>query len=99
MTDEKSIAQAAATIHEMIGEGGLAGLVNNAGITVAFPLELLPLDEFRRQFEVNLFGVLGVTQAMLPMLKRNQTTPTNKDITSNRKRPRIARPFFCCLLP
>lgn len=89
VTDEESIAQAATTIHEMIGETGLAGLVNNAGITVAFPLELLPLDEFRRQFEVNLFGVLGVTQAMLPMLKKGPGRIVNMSSLSGR----VASPY------
>ena len=69
VTDAESISQAAARIREESGAAGLAGLVNNAGITVAFALEFLPMDELRRQFEVNVFGALAVTQAMLPMLK------------------------------
>jgi NAD(P)-dependent dehydrogenase (short-subunit alcohol dehydrogenase family) len=47
----------------------LDGLVNNAGIAVAAPLEDLPLDELRRQLEVNLVGQLAVTQALLPALR------------------------------
>lgn len=47
----------------------LRGVVNNAGIAVAGPLEYLPMDAFRRQFEINLFGALAVTQAMLPLLR------------------------------
>jgi len=50
----------------------LRGLVNNAGIAVAGPLEFLPLDDFRRQFETNLFGALAVTQAMLPLLRQTR---------------------------
>ena len=46
----------------------LFGLVNNAGISVPGPLAHLPLDDFRRQLEVNLVGVLSVTQAFLPQL-------------------------------
>ncbi len=69
VTDADAIAQAAATINETTGATGLGGLINNAGITVAFPLEFLPTDEFRRQLEVNLVGPLAVTQAMLPMLR------------------------------
>ncbi len=69
VTDPQSISQAAVRIQEEVGAAGLAGLVNNAGITVAFALEFLPIDELRRQFEVNVFGALAVTQAMLPMLK------------------------------
>ena len=49
--------------------GRIAGLVNNAGIAVPGPLEYLPMDEFRRQIEVNLTGQVAVTQAFLPMLR------------------------------
>jgi NAD(P)-dependent dehydrogenase (short-subunit alcohol dehydrogenase family) len=47
----------------------LDGLVNNAGIAIAAPLEDLPLGELRRQLEVNVVGQLAVTQAMLPALR------------------------------
>ena len=48
----------------------VVGLVNNAGIAVGGPLELLPIDEFRRQIEVNLIGQVAVTQAFLPAIRR-----------------------------
>lgn len=51
------------------GEGGVQGLVNNAGIVVGGPLECIPVEEIRRQFEVNVFGLLGVTQTLLPLLR------------------------------
>ena len=66
VTDGDSIAAAA----ERLGERGLAGLVNNAGIAVAAPLEFLPVDELRRQLEVNLIGQVAVTRAFLPHLRR-----------------------------
>ncbi len=47
----------------------LDGLVNNAGIAIAAPLEDLPLAELRRQLEVNVIGQLAVTQALLPALR------------------------------
>jgi NAD(P)-dependent dehydrogenase (short-subunit alcohol dehydrogenase family) len=50
----------------------LQGLVNNAGIALAVPLEFIPLDELRRQFEVNVFGQVAVTQAFLPHLRRTR---------------------------
>jgi NAD(P)-dependent dehydrogenase (short-subunit alcohol dehydrogenase family) len=49
--------------------GRLDGLVDNAGIAVAAPLEHLPLDELRRQLEVNLVGQVAVTQAFLPAVR------------------------------
>jgi NAD(P)-dependent dehydrogenase (short-subunit alcohol dehydrogenase family) len=48
----------------------LRALVNNAGIAVNAPVEAIPLEEWRRQFEVNLFGHVAVTQALLPALLR-----------------------------
>jgi NAD(P)-dependent dehydrogenase (short-subunit alcohol dehydrogenase family) len=70
VTDNDSIAAAAGKVSEGVGEQGLAGLVNNAGIPIGGPLELLPLDELRRQLEVNLVGQVAVTQALLPALRR-----------------------------
>jgi NAD(P)-dependent dehydrogenase (short-subunit alcohol dehydrogenase family) len=49
--------------------GHLAALVNNAGISVAGPVEGVPLDEWRRQFEVNVIGQVAVTKALLPALR------------------------------
>jgi NAD(P)-dependent dehydrogenase (short-subunit alcohol dehydrogenase family) len=66
VTDAAQIAAA----REAIGDGVLAGLVNNAGVAVAAPLEYVPLDQFRRQLEVNLIGQVAVTQAFLPALRR-----------------------------
>jgi NAD(P)-dependent dehydrogenase (short-subunit alcohol dehydrogenase family) len=48
----------------------LDGLVANAGIAIAAPLELVPLDELRRQLEVNVVGQVAVVQALLPALRR-----------------------------
>jgi NAD(P)-dependent dehydrogenase (short-subunit alcohol dehydrogenase family) len=70
VTDARQLATAAATVAGHVGDGGLAGLVNNAGIGVFGPLELIPIEQFRRQFEVNVTGQLAVTQAVLPLLRR-----------------------------
>jgi NAD(P)-dependent dehydrogenase (short-subunit alcohol dehydrogenase family) len=64
VTDGEAIRRAA----ESVG-GRLDGLVDNAGIAIAAPLEHLPLDELRRQLEVNVVGQLAVTQALLPALR------------------------------
>lgn len=72
VTDPQLIEQAAATVRQEVPRGGLAGLVNNAGISVACVLEYLPLPQLRQQFEVNVFGALAVTQAMLPLLRQSQ---------------------------
>ena len=72
VTDPESLSAAGRMVTEAVGETGLWGLVNNAGISVAGPLELLPLSEVRTQFEVNVIGVLAVTQTFLPLLRRGR---------------------------
>jgi NAD(P)-dependent dehydrogenase (short-subunit alcohol dehydrogenase family) len=69
VTDADSIAAARDRVAEAVGGAGLAGLVNNAGIAVPGPLEHLPMDELRRQLEVNLVGQVAVTQAFIPLLR------------------------------
>ena len=69
VTDAAMINTAAGKIKEQTGEHGLAGLVNNAGIGVSGPLEIVPIEELRRQLEVNVTGQIAVTQAVLPMLR------------------------------
>jgi NAD(P)-dependent dehydrogenase (short-subunit alcohol dehydrogenase family) len=67
--DESQIAAAARMVDEATGGRGLAGLVNNAGVGLTGPTELLPIDLIRRQFEINVFGQMAVTQAFLPQLR------------------------------
>ncbi len=70
VTDAASIASATDMITREVGDAGVQGLVNNAGIAVAGPLEFLPIAELRRQLEVNVIGQLAVTQALLPLIRR-----------------------------
>ncbi|HEY7698816.1 MAG TPA: SDR family oxidoreductase [Vicinamibacteria bacterium] len=72
VTDSDSIRSASESLGRALGDEALAGLVNNAGIAVSGPLEFIPLSEIRRQFEVNLFGQIAVTQALLPLLRRGK---------------------------
>ena len=69
VTDRASIDAAAAQVREAVGDDGVAGLVNNAGIAVSAPLEFLPVDELRRQLEVNVVGQVAVTQAFLAPIR------------------------------
>lgn len=69
VTDESTISAAREQVAEAVGARGIAGVVNNAGIGRGGPIEFLPLDEWRTQFEVNVFGVLAVTQAFMPMIR------------------------------
>jgi len=68
VTDGQSIAAAEAAVRGALAGGPLVGLVNNAGMPAAGPLEHLPLEELRRVLEVNLIGQVAVTQAFLPLL-------------------------------
>jgi NAD(P)-dependent dehydrogenase (short-subunit alcohol dehydrogenase family) len=70
VTDAAQIAAAAERIGEAVGEAGLDGVVDNAGIGVMGPLETMPIEDFRRQIEVNLIGQVAVTQAVLPSIRR-----------------------------
>jgi NAD(P)-dependent dehydrogenase (short-subunit alcohol dehydrogenase family) len=58
-------------VKALAGVGGqpLACLINNAGIATLGPVELLPLEAWRKQFEVNVIGLVAVTQACLPALR------------------------------
>jgi len=69
VTDPDQVAVAAARV-EAEGEGGLDGLVNNAGVAIPAPLETIPVEDFRRQIEVNLIAQVAVTQALLPAIRR-----------------------------
>ncbi|MEA2400071.1 MAG: hypothetical protein QOK00_474 [Thermoleophilaceae bacterium] len=65
VADPASIAAA----RKELGDGPMAGLVNNAGIAVAGPLEFMPLDQLRLQLEVNVVGQVAVIQQFLPALR------------------------------
>ncbi|HXW06532.1 MAG TPA: SDR family oxidoreductase [Vicinamibacterales bacterium] len=70
VADAGSIHEARDEVEETLGEAGLHGIVNNAGIAVAGPLEHVPIDALRHQLEVNVVGQVAVTQAFLPRLRR-----------------------------
>lgn len=69
VTDEAGIAEAVEEVGASTG-GRLDGVVNNAGIAVGGPLEFLPMDDFRMQMDVNVTGLLAVTQAAMPLIRR-----------------------------
>jgi NAD(P)-dependent dehydrogenase (short-subunit alcohol dehydrogenase family) len=70
ITDPEAIAAAVRLLTSELGDAGLTGLVNNAGIPVMGPLEYVPIDQLRRQLEVNLVAQVAVTQAMLPLVRK-----------------------------
>ncbi len=70
MTKEESVKAWAGEVSEALGESGLDVLINNAGILTPGPIEVLPLDAIRREFDVNVFGALSVINAFLPALRK-----------------------------
>jgi NAD(P)-dependent dehydrogenase (short-subunit alcohol dehydrogenase family) len=79
VTDAEQIAAARKRVDEesaragVANAGGLDALINNAGIGIGGPLELVSGEDLRRQFDVNVFAQIAVTQAMLPALRRSRT--------------------------
>jgi NAD(P)-dependent dehydrogenase (short-subunit alcohol dehydrogenase family) len=69
ITDQTHIDALLALLDEL-GITALDGLVNNAGVVSGGPIEFLPLDEWRNHFEVNVVGQVGVTKALIPLLRR-----------------------------
>ena len=68
LLDEDSVRAAGEVVN---AAGPLFGLVNNAGAALPGPLEIIPIEVFRRQIEINLTAQLLVTQVMLPALHRS----------------------------
>jgi len=89
VTDELSLQRARTRI-ENLREFRLDALINNAGIAVAGPLELLPQAELRRQFDVNFFAPMALTQAFLPLLRASGGRIINVSSIAGK----IAAPFL-----
>lgn len=77
ITDEAGVQTAAERVREQINGETLFGLVNNAGIAVPAPLMHQPIEDFRKQMEINLIGQLIVTQAFLPLLGTDHSLKRN----------------------
>ncbi len=89
VTDPDTIAAA----KDELDERGLHGLVNNAGIGISGPIEFLPLDELRRQLEVNLVGQVAVTQAFLPNIREATGRIVNVSSIGGRMALPMAGPY------
>ena len=70
MTKEEPVKTWAGGVSDALGDSGLDVLINNAGILTPGPIEVLPLDAIRREFDVNVFGALSVMNAFLPALRK-----------------------------
>jgi NAD(P)-dependent dehydrogenase (short-subunit alcohol dehydrogenase family) len=93
VTEDTSIRNAAERVTHHLGDAGLAGLINNAGIAVGSPLEVIPIDQLRRQFEVNVFGQIAVTQAFLPLLRKGHGRIVNMGSIAGRATIPLMGPY------
>ncbi|HPE47303.1 MAG TPA: SDR family oxidoreductase [Hyphomonas sp.] len=96
VTDPAQLAAAVGTVSEALAGQRLGGLVNNAGIAKFGPLALVPMDEFRTQFEVNVFGLLQATQAFVPLLGADpkRSGPPGRIVNITSVGGRISAPFL-----
>ena len=77
ITDEAGVQAASQQVREQLNGETLFGLVNNAGVAVPAPLMHQPIEDFRKQMEINLIGQLIVTQAFLPLLGTDRSLKGN----------------------
>lgn len=96
VTDHTSINRAASYLGQILDGQGLKLLINNAGIAVTGPVELLDVDDFRTQYEVNYFGLIAVTKAFLPLLgaTKERTFDPGKIINMSSVASKRAMPFM-----
>jgi NAD(P)-dependent dehydrogenase (short-subunit alcohol dehydrogenase family) len=90
VTDPSGTENAAKVVAEATGGSGLRAVINNAGVIVQGPLELVPPEELRRQFEVNTLGPAHVIQAFLPLLR----TGMGRIINISAPTARVPVPFM-----
>ncbi len=72
VTDREQVEAAARLVGDAVQDSRLAGIVNNAGIAVAGPVEFVPLERWRAQLEINVLGVVSMVQAFTPLLRQNR---------------------------
>lgn len=88
VTNSKSILAAVSELKKKAGM--LHALINNAGVAVGGPIEGLSMDDWRRQFEINFFGLVELTKACLPMLRESKGRVINMSSLAGR----IASPYL-----
>jgi NAD(P)-dependent dehydrogenase (short-subunit alcohol dehydrogenase family) len=95
VADYDAVDKSAKWLEKEIGDVGLGGLINNAGIAVGGPLMDLSIDDYKHQFDVNVFGLIKVTQAFLPLLgaKANHPSAPGKIIQISSVSGRMGMPF------
>jgi NAD(P)-dependent dehydrogenase (short-subunit alcohol dehydrogenase family) len=72
ITDQHAVTAWVGKVTDELGERGLDVLISNAGTLTPGPLEVIPLDDIRREFEVNVFGAMAVINGFLPALRKSR---------------------------
>ncbi|MBW4666585.1 MAG: SDR family NAD(P)-dependent oxidoreductase [Cyanomargarita calcarea GSE-NOS-MK-12-04C] len=90
ITKEGQIRSASELVSLAVGDEGLLGLVNNATAIVFGPLECIPIEDIKENFEVGIIGNIAVTQAFLPMLRKAKGRVINISSAGGR----ITDPYF-----
>jgi len=93
--DKKAIQEAKKLVEHHIGnKGHLDCLINNAGMSVNGPMAYVPSEDFKTQFDINVHGVINVTQAFLPLLGFNNSKKKGKIINIGSAAGKVTRPFM-----
>lgn len=93
-TDQDGIDKAFEEVKSALSGGSLDVLVNNAGISVNGPMAYVAIEEFRHQLDVNVLGVLRVTQKFLPLLGFDNDLPKGHIINISSGSGKVTRPFM-----
>lgn len=96
VTDAAPVDRAVTEVKGQCNGQGLGGLINNSGINVLGPIELLSVEEIARNFEVNVFGLLRVTKAFLPLLGAQEDHPSSpgRILNMSSAAGRLAAPYM-----
>jgi short-subunit dehydrogenase len=89
VTNHESIVKAKENVKEALGNNHLYSIINNAGVAVGGAMERIPIDDLRKQFEVNLFGLMDTTQQFFDLLDNNHAKIINMGSIGGR----IAQPL------
>ena len=95
VTDSAAILKAKDEVEKYLKDDECINcLINNAGMSVNGPLAYVPVEDFKKQFEVNVFGVIQVTQIFLPLLGFNNSRKKGKIINIGSAAGKVTRPFM-----
>ncbi|MFN2466358.1 MAG: SDR family oxidoreductase [Candidatus Dormibacteria bacterium] len=93
VSEQDSIDAAVREVSALVGERGLAGLINNAGISGGGPLEFTEMAEIRAMFETNIFGMIATIQAFMPLIRQGHGRIINTGSISGRTSVPYVAPY------